>query len=228
MRWYVWLVMAIMLAAIAAPRSAVTQEPLERPESAPVGCLFAFAGDEQDVPARNKLWMLCDGRSLAVRDYPLLFRRIGWAYGLGSDPVGRSTFRVPDLRGVFLRGLDRDAQGETTRRDRDATDRQPHRSGLQSEDSTGNEGNRVGSCQTFATANPGFIVEPSGEHQHTYAGATKPGGDLDEGYSQYGAYGTHRQTQKLDGNGKHSHKITGGDSETRPVNVAVNWIIRVR
>lgn len=41
-------------------------------------------------------WLPCDGRQLAIRDYPRLFKLIGQTYG----PITKnsSTFRVPDLR----------------------------------------------------------------------------------------------------------------------------------
>lgn len=63
-------------------------------------------------------WMVCDGRSLYCRDYPELFRALGFLYSHPGDTYGPqatydadtlnslpddSTFRVPDYRGYFLR-----------------------------------------------------------------------------------------------------------------------------
>ncbi|MGB3313954.1 MAG: phage tail protein [Albidovulum sp.] len=50
-------------------------------------------------------WMLCDGRYLIVNAYPELHAVIGSLYGdrtTGSDVE----FRIPDYRGLFLRGFD--------------------------------------------------------------------------------------------------------------------------
>lgn len=41
-------------------------------------------------------WLICDGRFLDKRDYPLLFDKIG--YNFGSDPTNVNNFRLPDLR----------------------------------------------------------------------------------------------------------------------------------
>lgn len=45
-------------------------------------------------------YLLCDGKSYSNSTYPNLFAVIGTAYGSASP----STFSVPDLRGMFLRG----------------------------------------------------------------------------------------------------------------------------
>lgn len=47
-------------------------------------------------------WKECNGDSLSTTDYANLFSVLQYAYG-GSG----STFKVPDLRGLFVRGLDR-------------------------------------------------------------------------------------------------------------------------
>lgn len=54
-------------------------------------------------------WMLCDGRFLGVAQYPELYRALGTIYGQGTDPSGQTTFRIPDYRGLFLRGTDEGA-----------------------------------------------------------------------------------------------------------------------
>ncbi|MBX4336509.1 phage tail protein [Bartonella raoultii] len=48
-------------------------------------------------------WLICDGKAYSRITYRSLFEAIGTAWGAGD---GFSTFHVPDLRGVFLRGLD--------------------------------------------------------------------------------------------------------------------------
>src|SRR5205085_8916260 len=71
-------------------------------QTAPVGTVMAFAGPFNKIPAG---WELCDGR-LLTRDASTqaLFDVIGTTWG--SNDNGAATFRLPDLRGRFLRGLD--------------------------------------------------------------------------------------------------------------------------
>jgi microcystin-dependent protein len=51
-------------------------------------------------------WMVCDGRTLNVSAFPHLYAALGTLYG-GDAQAG--TFRLPDLRGVFVRGVDHGA-----------------------------------------------------------------------------------------------------------------------
>jgi len=49
-------------------------------------------------------WLVCDGRQLSKSDYPFLwdfFSNNGLDFGITS-----STFNLPDMRGMFLRGID--------------------------------------------------------------------------------------------------------------------------
>jgi microcystin-dependent protein len=48
-------------------------------------------------------WMLCDGRYLSPSSFPELFAVLGYLYGERSTD---SAFRLPDYRGLFLRGVD--------------------------------------------------------------------------------------------------------------------------
>ena len=67
----------------------------------PVGAVVAFAGASAGPGAGPGLesqgWMVCDGRMLAVEDYPQLYMVLGYLYG-GAD----GQFRLPDYRGGFL------------------------------------------------------------------------------------------------------------------------------
>lgn len=51
-------------------------------------------------------WMVCDGRELPCWKYPKLYAVIGTLHG--GDPT-RGVFRLPDLRGLFVRGVDNGA-----------------------------------------------------------------------------------------------------------------------
>jgi hypothetical protein len=63
----------------------------------PAGTVIAFAGDAGSAPSG---YLLCDGREVNQSDYPDLFAAIGSLYGTASG----GKFKVPDFRGMFLRG----------------------------------------------------------------------------------------------------------------------------
>lgn len=116
----------------------------------------------------------------------------------GGDP-DRHVFNVPDLRGAFLRGAD-----HGTGRDPESAGRSLGSSG----DSAG-----LGVTQEYATAAPKnaftcVIDLPSGtsrQHGETYGPAMKEGGD-----------------KTID------TCTTGGDPDTRPVNVYVEFYIKAQ
>ena len=62
----------------------------------PAGTIIAYSSET--VPEG---YLECDGRQVLRADYPRLFAVIGSAFGQGD---GASTFHLPDLRGVFVRG----------------------------------------------------------------------------------------------------------------------------
>jgi len=64
----------------------------------PPGTVLPFAG--ANAPAG---FLLCDGSAVSRTEYAELFAVIGTTWGAGN---GSTTFNLPDLRGVFLRGVD--------------------------------------------------------------------------------------------------------------------------
>lgn len=62
----------------------------------PSGSIIQFAGSI--APSG---YLICDGSAINRTTYPNLFAAIGTAWGPGN---GTTTFNVPDLRGIFLRG----------------------------------------------------------------------------------------------------------------------------
>jgi hypothetical protein len=180
-----------------------------------IGMVVAFVGDSSESEKVAPHWKLCDGRSLQVAEYMYLFQVIGWTFGRGDDKGGRTTFALPDLRGYFLRGVD--ASGT---RDLDAEQRT---------DVAGMAvGPRVGSVQTDASRLPraGLHAVNNGSHRHEFPrgaawSATNPGRsafvlDVRRDFEPQ---------EHMDPAGAHGHQIEGGDKETRPVNLAVNWMI---
>ena len=70
----------------------------------PVGTVIASAANS--VPSG---WLWCDGSEKAIATYGDLYAAIGTTYGAltnGSGAAGSTHFRVPDLRGRFVRGWD--------------------------------------------------------------------------------------------------------------------------
>jgi microcystin-dependent protein len=185
----------------------------------PSGTIVAFGGTTAPTG-----WTLCDGSAISRITYAPLFAAVGINFG-GGD--GINTFNLPDLRGRFLRGTDGGAG-----RDPDADSRSPSNSG-------GPGGDMVGSLQGDATAVPAnpFATESTGSHTHangtfnnllTITGLNTASNTDNIGPTQPDI----TQAMPLIAAGEHQHRLgggfgTGGDKETRPKNVAVNYIIKL-
>jgi microcystin-dependent protein len=201
----------------------------------PTGAVLPFAGPASAVPQG---WLLCDGLELDPDTHPQLYAVLGTAHG-GNAPF---SFRIPDYRGFFLRGVDGGAGV-----DPDASTRLAMAPG-------GNTGNAVGSVQlhqfqthSHSTTSHSHTINPGGNHQHGVLGDTAPNIYLrlnDDG----GASGVNSvDSSNESGNvgpivttfsGSHGHSASSNSgtvtdpnsgshgSETRPENVYVNFIIR--
>ena len=204
---------------------------------APIGSIIAYAGEVTHAWEDQNGWLRCDGRLLdnTQADNAALFKAIGFAWGGDND----TKFNVPDLQGLFLRGVDpvrpppQDRPGDTHvpfPADPDRDQRFPIRLG-------GNSGNKVGSAQLYGTAlptdyNKPFITETGGGHNHRMNFEIYASRDVD---SQYNTVAYPSRTQDFtqwphtELSGEHYHHIRhGGDSETRPLNAYVHWIIRYK
>jgi microcystin-dependent protein len=164
----------------------------------------AAADDVSDAAAAERValieaqgWMLCDGRFLGVAQCPELFGALGYTYGEGQDARGQKTFRIPDYRGLFLRGVDDGAQ-----MDPDASQR------------VGPQGHGtdagIGSLQCDALQT----------HTHQY-NAVQTATPAKEG--QAGAF-----TTSAVATSPPNKPARISSSETRPRNVAVNYVIKYR
>ena len=73
----------------------------------PAGMISPFAGPVENIPTG---WMLCDGSAVSRTEYANLYDAIGVCWGVGD---GSTTFNLPDLRGIFLRGVSGDSGNDT-------------------------------------------------------------------------------------------------------------------
>jgi microcystin-dependent protein len=160
-----------------------------------VGMIASFA-----MSSAPTGWIVCNGAEYAIADYGDLHTAIGTTWGAltnGSGGAGSTHFRVPDLRGEFLRGFD-NGQGN----DPDAGSR------------TG--GDAVGSSQGDALKS----------HNHTYTildGQTLGAGTPNYRWSSASAswaYSGNFQTQN------YGIDAAGTSSENRPRNKYVQYCIK--
>ena len=171
----------------------------------PPGSIIAFGGAGDAVPAG---WLLCDGRIVSRTTYPRLFNYIGTYWGAGSDAT---TFRLPDLRGRFLRGVDDSPVTGITGRDADRLSRI-------APGTTDPSSKLVGSSQEDELLS----------HKHQWRGTdnTSYGG----GTPPYAGFafdrGLHFISSTSPQDAPQFEILATGGSETRPKNVYVFYIIR--
>jgi microcystin-dependent protein len=152
---------------------------------------------EAQFPA--KTWLLADGSRTDAAEYAAAF---------GTD-------RLPDLRGVFLRGMNLG----------------------RSDNYSDPAGNRTaGSAQGDATSLPdsAFVLASAGSHSHAVDLETTATRNFEVAGSRVatntvaspGVAGSPKPV--LPSSGSHTHALSGGDAETRPKNVAVYYYIKVK
>ncbi|MFZ4561540.1 MAG: phage tail protein, partial [Saprospiraceae bacterium] len=195
------------------PRTRLTSSPyalyaFKLGNDMPAGFVMPWASGSTSTPND---WLLCDGRALRSVDYPDLYAAIGTLWGNGSSGSGSgggTDFNLPDLRGEFIRGAE--------------------------------AGANAGAQQAASTALPvvPFTVSSTaaGAHSHEFTSpyyyATPGGGGRFPDLIGSGS-GTVMWlfTQTFSSSGAHTHTVpplTGGDSETRPRNVAMPYYIKSR
>jgi len=89
-------------------------------ESVPIGSIEAFAGHISDSTRKrlsDKGWLLCNGDPYNGQQWPELFSVIEKFWGTGNG--GEKEFSVPNLEGLFLRGVTTDPKKA------EVNDRQP-------------------------------------------------------------------------------------------------------
>ncbi len=186
------------------------EQPKDPAESTPpIGTILAFAGEENILPEN---WKLCDGRLLDP-DLPenhLVWDKIGYAWGREGN-----LFRLPDLRGYFLRGVNSLSQNDGEADDRFSL--HPN----------GNQGNKVGSFQTDAMQCHAHEVRVIREN---ICGSNRTR-DVDDDDKKWNADPDLGRIAVEIGDPKESPRGGGPPrvgKQTRPMNAYVNWIIRVK
>jgi microcystin-dependent protein len=171
----------------------------------PVGSVMPFASEKNPDPTR---WALCDGsRQPTNGEWELLFGAIQFAHG-ESD---QGEMVLPDYRGYFLRGVSGQSNVDPDADERTA----PYTEGQDGK--KGNAGNQVGSEQSFATGAPTSVPFST-----TFRSLPKDKADSD------GIAGWVRYLVDSKGAKTVSLSASGGDPETRPWNLAIDWYIRAR
>jgi len=169
----------------------------------PAGMIVPFAGPAENIPAG---WLLCDGAAVSRSDYSNLYSAIGVSWGTGDNST---TFNVPDLRGMFLRGVSGDSGN-----DPDADSR------VVLTDNGGNTGNNVGSYQGDAIRNITGWINGSGISWPDLSG----GGAFEVFANGAG----HSSSDGRDGRGFNfdASRVVPVGSDNRPKNVYVTYIIK--
>lgn len=171
-------------------------------------------------------WLLCDGREVPREGQYQTLRELLRHSGLTNKE--KQVF-LPDLRGRFPRGLD-DPDGQEGSwpprgLDNGGRYREIDRKRVELAD-----GNVVCSYQDDLTSSHGLEVDPQGGKHHHSINQSLTAQDLgdEQRFTTGGGNFYQLPNEELivsDAKSAHNHTLTGGE-ETRPTNVAVNWIIR--
>lgn len=177
----------------------------------PPGVVSAYGGTSAPTG-----WLLCDGTAVSRSTYSALFAIIGEAHGQGDNST---TFNLPDYRGRFLRGVDGSAGVDPDKATRTAMA------------TGGNDGNNVGSIQSWATKAPNTaltVTDPG--HLHAIGAGFSIAGAENRLEISNTVAGSIQSVTNAGTSGVQSAttgiSISGGDAETRPVNANVHFIIK--
>ena len=173
----------------------------------PIGSIIPYGGTT--APSG---WLICNGMAVSRTTYADLFDAIGTTFGSGD---GSTTFNIPDLRnravmGAGTNGALGESQNDTTAKN--------GLSGATS--SAGGHSHSVlaytGAKAAIANIYPKTVI---GSNMESYTGSYVEN-------AEYG--GTSRAYIKSAGDHTHPVSISSNDSETRPKNVRVNYIIKAQ
>jgi microcystin-dependent protein len=182
----------VLPAAPTTTLQAATKGYVDGLTGSPAGIIAPFAGTS--APSG---WLACQGQAISRSTYATLFTAIGTTWGSGD---GSTTFNLPDLRGVFLRGTGTNATGS----------------------SSGAVGPSVGTYAADTYLNHSHTATDSG-HTHSTSSFGSPG--LSPGGTTYNTVSGSTNT----GTGYASITVatsTTGGTETKPKNYGILYIIK--
>lgn len=212
----------------------------------PPGVILPYGGS---TPPTG--WLLCDGSTISRTTYVNLFQAIGIAHGQGD---GSTTFNLPDFRGRFMRGVDGSANRDPDKAARTAANtggNTGNNVGSVQSNATARNGLSGSSAGMSANTTHGHgFSDPGHGHNHAqdttqgYAVGAPISATSGAGGFQGGTFSDRAPTLWINGfvrsnttgasvnaSGSidHSHGITisTGDNETRPLNINVNYIIKI-
>lgn len=186
-------------------------------EVCPIGTIQAFAFER--IPDG---WMICDGRELKLSDYPELFRAIGNTFG-GN---GESLFRIPDLRGRFVRGWNKDGSIDEKRKfgslQDDAIQEHSHMFN-QNSNKTKSDGSHTHEFYRSYDHKAGLGTKKC---NYVYDGYSSDSDSKKAKVCYSGSSHEHELPEMSVGN-VNSNSIIRTSKETRPTNVALLYCIKV-
>jgi len=158
----------------------------------PAGIISAFGGTSAPTG-----WLACDGSAVSQTTYANLYAAIGATWNTGGEGAGN--FRLPDLRGMFLRGTGTNATGS----------------------SSGAVGPSVGAYAADTYLNHSHAITDPG-HDHDTTIPSGGGGSSGSGaYTNASPTTTGSRTTGITVN-----TSTTGGTETKPKNYGVLYIIK--
>lgn len=155
-------------------------------------------------------YLLCDGREVAINDYPELYATIG---NIGGDDAASGNFRLPDMRGVVAGGYNSELSNSNPLH--------------------GNFGDQVGSATHThtqgATGSTILTVDQIPAHTHK-TGTTVKSGVTDGDNANYLNKGGNAIVSSSTGGGKghtHTNPSTNSSSSVQPTKL-YNWVIKAK
>lgn len=172
------------------------------PDVVPLGAVIPYAGDIANPPhtLAEAGWLPCVGTKVSTSQYQALYQTMSTMFG-ADDNV---SFRLPDFRGKFLRGVVGQLNAGQRLLDPDYLTRTPPQPSLQFQ---GNAGNLIGSMEGSDYA--------AHTHHYTY--------NNDYWQQAATAIGPHAENTAGQTWTTAANSTVG---ETRPVNINVNYLIK--
>jgi len=207
----------------------------------PTGSIITYAGSSAPTG-----WLVCDGASLSTTTYAALFSTIGYSFG-GSG----GSFNLPDLRGRFVRYDDNmGTHGITGVSAAGAASRDSGRVHGSSQTQTTAKNGLTNATSSLTIS----LNNQSANHSHTdsghshsttipRAGTSAPVAGVtnfttsNTNYDPWQVINSSSNSASLGTqNASHTHTLSSGsssaqvltgDAETRPINIALNAIIKI-